>query len=283
MERPKLDLLPIPRVPSLTKAEFRHTYLLPSRPVIMTELACSWPALKKWSPEFFKTRYGERPVRVYNAGFTTPGRSYMSNAQTLSFRDYLDLILTASADLRMFLYNVKREIPELLDDIKFPPIADGFSRNFVFMFFGCKGSVTQMHFDLDMSHVFHTALYGKKRVFLFPYEERAHLYHHPFTCRSYVDVDKPDFTRFPGLSRAKGYETVLAAGETLFMPAGYWHHMVYEEAGYALSLRCSNHRPAGRLQGYLYLGVLSPIDRVMNKICPTRWFRWKEQYAAQRA
>lgn len=283
MERPNLDLLPIPRVPSLTKAEFRDSHLLPSRPVIMTELASSWPALEKWSPAFFRTRYGDRGVRVYNAGFTTPGRSYMSSANTLALRDYLDLILTASVDLRMFLYNVKREIPELLDDIDFPPIVDGFSRHFVFMFFGCQGSVTQMHFDLDMSHVFHTALYGKKRVFLFPHEEAGHLYHHPFTCRSYVDVDKPDFVKFPGLGRARGYEAVLAPGETLFMPAGYWHHMVYEDAGYALSLRCANHRLAGRLRGYLYLGVLSPIDRLMNKICPTRWYRWKERYAAQRA
>ena len=275
----RLNLAAVPRVAHLTKNEFQTSYLHPLRPVIIKDLASSWPALTKWSPEFFKENYGEKKVKVYNAGFAAPGQAYMSNVKTLLLKDYLDIIMTTSADLRMFLYNLKTEIPQLAEDIQFPSIASGFSKNFMFMFFGCKGSVTQMHFDIDMAHVFHTPLCGRKTVTLFPNEEATNLYKHPFTCRSYVDVENPNLDKFPRLANAKGYRTVLEPGETLFMPGGYWHHIVYDEPGYALSLRCSHQSYSARLLGYLYLGVLSPIDRMMNKLSPGWWFHWKERHA----
>lgn len=274
-----LDLAAIPRVANITRRDFQNSYLDPLRPVIVQDLAASWPALKTWSPEFFKERYGRKTVKVYNAGFAAPGQTYMSNVKTLSLRDYIDVIMTTSADLRMFLYNLKTEIPELIEDIRFPPLASGFSKNFVFMFFGCKGSVTQMHFDIDMAHVFHTPICGRKTVTLFPYEEASNLYKHPFTCRSYVDVEAPDLDKFPRLANAKGYRAVLEPGETLFIPGGYWHHIVYDEPGYAVSLRCSHQSYSARLLGYLCLGVLSPIDRIMNKFSPDWWFHWKERKA----
>ncbi len=46
-----------------------------------------------------------------------------------------------------------------------------------------------------------------------------------------------DYERFPALRLAKGYELILDHGETLFMPAGYWHHMEYIDSGFAMSLQ----------------------------------------------
>jgi len=89
----------------------------------------------------------------------------MGKLKTIPLSEYISTIMSTSKNLRMFLYNIKSEIPELVDDIIFPTLIDSLSRNFIFMFFGCKGSVTQMHFDIDMSHVFHTAMYGKKTVY----------------------------------------------------------------------------------------------------------------------
>ncbi len=275
----ELSLATIPRVESMSRPEFQAEHLNPLRPVILTKLAASWPALDKWTPEFFKTRYGQKQVKVYNASFAIPGKTYMSNVRVLLLTDYLDRVLTASEDLRMFLYNIRSEIPELLNDIRFPPLASGFSKHFVFMFFGCRGSITQMHFDIDMAHVFHTSIVGRKTVTLFSYDQARNLYRHPFTCRSYVDVHKPDFDRFPRLRQAQGYRAVLQPGETLFMPGGYWHHMVYDEPGYAVSLRCAQRSPSAKLHGYYNLFVTSPIDRLMNKLSPEKWFRWKEQRA----
>lgn len=274
---------PVARVDNISRADFQRGFLEPHRPVVIRDLAASWPALKKWSPHYFKEQYGQTRVRVYDASFIEPGQTYMSNVQYLSLEHYLDLVLTTSMDLRMFLYNIMSEIPELKDDIIFPPIATGFSRRFIFMFFGCRGSVTPMHYDIDMAHVFHTPIYGKKRVMLFPHGESKNLYRHPFTTRSYVDVDKPDFHTFPRLKNVKGSQVLLEPGETLFIPSGYWHHIVYEEGGYAVSLRSPHQSLAKRMEGVLNLGVMSPIDRIMNTILSDAWFRWKERKAREAA
>ena len=246
---------------------------------MIKDLASSWPALKKWTPEYFAKKYGALKVKVYNSSFAQAGVSYMSSLKKIPFKEYLDLMTTTSTDLRIFAFNAFWQAPELREDMRFPAITEGVSRKFIFMFFGCKGSVTPMHFDPDLRHLFHTVFHGKKRVVLFPNEESRNLYKHPFNTRSYVDVDDPDFDRFPRLKNATGYQEVILPGETLFIPSGHWHYMVYEEAGFAVCTRRSHASLARRLRGYINVLVFFPIDKVMNKLFSAHWFRWKEKRA----
>ena len=276
---PELELSPIDKVSLIDRKDFSASYFKTLRPLVIQDLANSWPALEKWTPEFFQEQHGSKQVKVYNEGFVTAGKNYMSMLKTISLKEYIREVTITTQDLRMFLYNIKSEIPELVDDIVFPSLVNGLSKKFVFMFFGCKGSVTQMHFDIDMSHVFHTAIYGKKTIYLFPHEQGKNLHNCPFTCRSYVDVEHPDFERFPGLKGVQGFKVVLEAGETLYIPSGYWHHVVYDEASCAISLRCTSQTWLGKLQGFYNLIIMSSIDRLMNKISPQGWFDWKEQQA----
>jgi len=274
-----LELSAVDKVSLINQKEFSDLYFKPLHPLVIKDLAKSWPASKKWTPNFFKNQHGNKRVKVYDDSFVAAGKHYMGKLKTIPLSEYISTIMSTSKNLRMFLYNIKSEIPELVDDIIFPTLINGFSRNFIFMFFGCKGSVTQMHFDIDMSHVFHTAMHGKKTVYLFPYEQGKNLHRHPFTCRSYVDVEHPDFERFPGLKYLKGFKVTLEPGETLYIPCGYWHHFVYNESGYSVSLRCNNQTWQGKLLGYYNLLIMSPIDRLMNIVSPQHWFAWKEQQA----
>ena len=274
-----LNLSPVDTVATISKADFQADYFEPLKPLVIQQLACDWPALAKWTPDFFRQVHGDKQVKVYDSSFVEAGRHYMSGIRTLPLAQYIDLIMTTEQDLRMFLYNIKSEIPELVEDVVFPELVDGLSKNFLFMFFGCKGSVTQMHFDIDMSHVLHTAIRGRKTVYLFPYEQGENLHRYPFTCRSYVDVAKPDLAQFPRLAQLAGYKLTLEAGETLFIPSGFWHHFVYDEAGYAISLRCMSEAWAGKLLGLYNLAVMSSIDRLMNKLAPRGWFDWKQRQA----
>lgn len=274
-----MELSSVDKISSIDQKEFAASYFKPLRPVIMQDLSKEWSACKKWTPEFFKEQHGEKQVKVYDASFVAAGKNYMSRAKTISFKSYVDSVMTTTQDLRMFLYNISSEIPELIEDINFPDLVDGLSKSFVFMFFGCKGSVTQMHFDIDMSHVFHTAIRGKKTVYLFPYEQSENLHRYPFTCRSYVDVEKPDYEKFPGLKNAQGYKAEIGPGDTLYIPSGYWHHFVYDEAGYSVSLRCASKTWIGKCQGLYNFIIMSPIDRIMNMISPQAWFNWKERQA----
>ena len=279
----ELRLLSIPRVEKLAAGEFRSSYLEPNRPVVIKDLASSWPALKKWTPQFFATEYGSLPVKVYDSSFARAGTSYMSSLRKIPFKEYLDLMLTSSMDLRLFAFNIFWEAPELKQDMLWPDMTQGFSKKFVFMFFGCKGSVTPLHYDPDLPHLLHTVLYGKKRIVLFANEESKNLYKHPFNTRSYVDIDRPDFSKFPRLQEATGYQVIIHPGETLFMPSGYWHHMVYEEAGYAVCTRCAKLPIARKLRAYFNLLACFPVDKVMNKLSAEPWFRWKEERARRQA
>lgn len=253
----KLHLLPIPRVENLAGSEFRASYLEPRRPVVIKDLASAWPALQKWTPQYFAAEYGSLAVKVYDSSFARAGRSYMSSLRKIPFSEYLDLMMTSSMDLRLFAFNIFWQAPELKRDILWPDITRGFSKKLVFLFFGCKGSVTPMHYDPDLQHLLHTVLYGKKRVVLFANEESKNLYKHPFNSRSYVDVDHPDFSKFPRLKQATGYEAIIHPGETLFIPSGYWHHMVYEEAGYAVCTRCAKLPMARAARLFQSTGMLS--------------------------
>ena len=277
--RDHLSFDALPRVGELDRETFQREYLEPERPVVLQNLACDWPALRKWTPEYLGAKHGDRLVKVYDASFAAPGSSYMGAVRQLSFREYLELVVSGSLDARMFLYNIAKQMPQLVDDIVLPAIADGFSRRFVFLFAGCKGSATPLHYDIDMAHVFHTPLTGTRRITLFSPGDSVNLYQHPCTVRSYVDLDSPDFRKHPRLRKTHGYRGRLAAGETLFIPSRYWHYVEYEQGGYAISLRCRHQRLRTRMKGYLYLGLLSPTDRLMNRLFGEHWFEWKDTRA----
>lgn len=247
--------------------------------VVVTDLAADWPAMERWTPQQLSARFGDRTVRVYDASFGEPGRDYMSSIDSMSFSAFLNETQSQGRDLRMFLYNLSSQIPELLEDVVIPDVGLRFSPRFVFSFFGCRGSTTPLHYDIDMGDVLHTVIRGRRRVRLFPPEASPALYRHPFTVRSYVDLDASDPERHPALAAARGYEVVLEPGQTLYMPSGWWHEFHYLEAGMGVSLRAPSPRWAERAQGLLNLLVNSPIDRLANLAAPQGWYQWKSRRA----
>ncbi|MDP5053296.1 MAG: cupin-like domain-containing protein, partial [Congregibacter sp.] len=196
-------------------------------PVVVTDLASDWPALTRWTREQLSARYGAQQVPVYDASFADPGAGYMSSMGTITLAEFLEQSQAPGRDLRMFLYNLSQKIPELLEDVRFPDVGLRFSRRFVFSFFGCAGSTTPLHYDIDMGDVLHTVVQGRRRVRLFPPASSVALYRHPFTVRSYVNLSELDLQRFPAMMAAEAYELVLEPGETLYMPSGWWHEFHY--------------------------------------------------------
>ena len=60
-----------------------------------------------------------------------------------------------------------------------------------------------------------------------------------------------DYEAFPAVKYAKGYEVILEHGDTLFMPAGYWHYMEYLDGGFAMSLRALQGSMGGKAKGFM--------------------------------
>ena len=86
-----------------------------------------------------------------------------------------------------------------------------------------------------------------------------------------------DYQKFPALKYAQGYEVILGHGDTLFMPAGYWHHMEYLDSGFAMSLRALQTSLLGKLKGAWNLFGMRNIDTVMKKTMPGPWYNWKQK------
>ena len=273
-----IKLNPIPKVAGLSKAEFEEKYLNAHKPVVMTDLVQEWPAFQKWTPEFFKTVHGDKQVKVYDKSYAQAGESYMKSVREISFKEYIESLLEKSMDLRIFLYNIIKEIPSLKLDLGLPRIVEKMDERFVFLFFGHKGSVTPLHFDIDMAHVLHTNLHGRKRWVLFAPSESRNLYHHPMTVRSYVDVNQPDLEKYPRLADIKeGYEVILERGDTLLIPSGYWHLVEYPESSFGLSMRVRSGDVKVRLKGAVNILFKNIPDRLLNRFFGKTWLALKEK------
>lgn len=280
----ELNLQPIEICDHIDRATFQERFLKPNKPVVMKNFSGSWPAKDKWSFDYFKSRYPDLMVPVYGEAFADTGKSYTSTDDKMLFSDYLDLIASKPTQLRMFLFNIFKHIPDLCQDFNYPDIIDYYVKKHPFMFFGGATSKVDAHFDLDLSHVFLTQFHGRKRVILFGPEYSTHLYRHPLTVSCNLDLGNPDFQKYPKLLEAKGYECEINNSETLFIPSGYWHYIYYVEGGFALSLRArTSSLPRLALAGIQMFNLLV-VDYNMSRILGAkRWYAMKEQMAIKRA
>ncbi|MFZ1703650.1 MAG: cupin-like domain-containing protein [Saprospiraceae bacterium] len=277
-----LELRKIERVSGLDKETFKKKYLDTATPVIVTDLIDNWPAKEKWSLDYFKENHGHLDVPVFSAKSSQSGKNYMSPDKKMALRDYISTIQKGPTDLRLFLFNIFKVVPELKKDYKLHTIMDGFYNEFPFTFFGGEGSKVAMHYDIDLSHVFLTQFDGRKRVVLFGPEYSKYLYQQPFTVASYVDVDNPDYTNYPALSKVTGYETIITRGETIFIPSGYWHYITYLDSGFSMNQRANESIPR-KVKGVINIASHFVIDKGLNKILGKKWGVIKQSMAKSRA
>jgi ribosomal protein L16 Arg81 hydroxylase len=146
----------------------------------------------------------------------------------------------APANLTSPLYlawNVFPSHPELLDDIELSPnfvedwlpllpealrrTLDQATRYFsAGLMIGTRNSQTRLHYDFLDSHAYLAQIVGTKRCWLFSPSDSAALY------KGTVNLDAPDFEKFPLFRNATVYECTLKPGELLFIPSRWWHHVV---------------------------------------------------------
>lgn len=277
-----MKLNPIERVSGMTPERFKEEYLKPRRPVVFTDLIDSWPAKNKWTWDYLIENFGEVIVPVADASFSKAGKNYLSPCTKMKFGEYLNLIREKPVDLRIFLFNILKNIPELAEDIRPFTIMDGFLDDYPFMFFGGQGSYTKIHYDIDCSNVFLTQFLTRKRVLLFPPDQSKYLHHLPFTVACEIDMIDPNEDKYPSLKYLEGQETILTHGETLFIPSQFWHHIEYTDAGFSLALRANN-SIALRAKGAYNIARSFVVDRGMNKILGSKWANIKVAIAKANA
>ncbi|MEO6328414.1 MAG: cupin-like domain-containing protein, partial [Ginsengibacter sp.] len=247
----------VDKVDEISPEDFKNNYYLPKKPLIITGLAKQWPAYNKWNWDYLQDVVGGVKVGLYNNVKSDAYTPINKADDYKTFGEYIAMIKDGPAAWRIFLFNIFEHAPQITKDFTWPEhLMKGFVKRYPMLFTGGKTSITHMHFDIDLSHILHTQFLGRKRVLLFPHEEQHKLYRKPFEVLSLADFSNyyksngtPDYAGFPALKFARGYDVILEHGDTLFMPAGYWHHMEYLDSGFAMSLRALQNTTSGKLKG----------------------------------
>ena len=280
-----MQLKPVATFDDIDAEVFRKDFYEPSIPVVIKNLSKGWLAYTKWNWNYFKQLVGDKKVPLYNNVKSDAYTPINTADDYKTFGEYIDMISKGPAGWRIFLFNIFEHAPELTKDFTWPEhLMKGFVKKYPMLFTGGATSITHMHFDIDLSHILHTQFVGRKRVLLFPFDEQHKLYRKPFEVLSLADFSHyhegngaPDYEKFPALKLAQGYDLVLEHGDTLFMPAGYWHHMEYLDSGFAMSLRALQSSLTGKLNGAWNLFGMRTIDTVMKKTVPKPWYNWKQK------
>ena len=202
------EILGVDKRTNLSQEEFINDYVKKSRPVVLTDAAKDWKAMKKFTPAWFKQHYSHINKNI--------------NGVNYNMGDFIDMMLTSSAENPApypYNFNVEKVFPELMADF-LPEIIYGkidrinhklmpkklLQGTTVYeIFLGGKGSsFPYLHYDALFMHTQITQVYGSKDFIMYPPEQTPSMY--PFADNpkfSQVNFLDPDLNKFPLFKYAK--------------------------------------------------------------------------------
>ena len=212
----------------ISRQDLLDEYLTPGIPVVLTDAARDWPAMGKFTPDFFKRQYGHLTKEI--------------KGQPYTLAEVVDLILTSTPENPAPYpcnLNVEKYFPELLRDMR-PELAFGKldrikhpllprlmlrGTEVYEIFLGGNGAgFPYLHFDALCMHTQITQLYGAKEFILYSPAQTPYLYPRPENPKvSQVDTSAPDLKKFPLFGQATPLRVVVEEGETILFPTGWWH------------------------------------------------------------
>lgn len=282
MERIKTT--PVTRVKSISKEDFIKNYYKPQRPVLIEDLAKDWPAYKKWDLDYIQSLAGDQIVPLYNNEPTKGRQNSVVPAKNMKLYDYIEVLKTQPTDLRMFFYNVLQKMPELIKDFTYPDIGLNFFKKLPVMFFGGKGSKVLAHYDMDLADLVHFHFHGTKNVTLFAPDQAKYLYKVPFTVHNLeiIDMDDPDFDKYPALKLAEGISVQMKHGDALYMPSGYWHYITYLDGGFSITLRAFPRNFKKLVRLFSNILFMRTFENLMRRTIGQKWVDYKEGKMVER-
>lgn len=230
----------------LSCKEFSDEHIQGNAPILLTDALLEWPAMGRWCPTTLRSLSGQRfvDVSVSHSGrwkYKPDGTALDPKTQyvipNVSLEQAAKWITTSTPEGPKYYVSqasIGQKLPELLTDLRFPSLP----KSTLALWFGSGSTVTPLHFDA--SNNLFAQVYGCKTITLFSPEQAQRLYPYPsnskFMHLSSVDVERPDLTAFPLYNNATRTSFTIRAGQMLFLPAFWWHHVRSE--GVSISVSC---------------------------------------------
>ena len=280
----QFTITPVTRVENISKKEFIEHYYKPQKPVLIKGLTKNWPAYEKWTLDYIQERAGEQTVPLYNNEPATGSESVYAPKKEMKLDDYIEILKTKPTDLRIFFYEILKKMPELLNDFEYPDIGLKFFKKLPALFFGGGESKVFMHYDIDLPDSMHFHFDGHKSVTLFSPEQTKYLYRVPYSIHNLedIDMDNPDFERYPALKYAQGIHADMEHGDALYMPSGYWHYIKYLDGGFSMTLRALPRKPSRFLNMLSNVLIMRNFDNFTRKYWGQKWLDYKDELAVKR-
>jgi histone arginine demethylase JMJD6 len=213
----------------LGRQRYVREYVDPLKPVIITGALEHLPARSKWTFDFFQDHYGHLLLEI-------EGRQ-LSMAQLIA--EVVASTLHAPAPY-LRNYSIKLLPGALQSDIAPMPSCTGpnwldhplvrvrWSLTFPELYIGGKGArFPVLHYDGLHTHAFLMQIQGVKEYIGFAPDQTPYMYGRVGPEQPNIsdinDMENWDTNRFGLFGNAKGVRFSLHPGETLFMPAGWWH------------------------------------------------------------
>ncbi|PHS67707.1 MAG: cupin [Flavobacterium sp.] len=271
----------IPRIKTITKEEFKKNYFKPQKPVVIENGIEDWPAYSKWNLEYMAQVAGDKEVPLYDDRPVDYKDGFNEPHATMTMREYVDLLKREPTKYRIFLWNILKEIPQLKNDFSYPDFGIQLMKRLPMLFFGGSDSYTFMHIDIDLANIFHFHFEGKKQAILFDPEQTKYLYKVPYSLitREDINIENPDYTKWPALKKARGWKANLEHGNMLYIPEGYWHYMKYITPGFSMSLRAIARNPKNLSKAIYNVFVMRHYDNLMRRIKGQAWIDSKNERA----
>lgn len=219
----------IATVDAIEPARFYREYYCTNRPVKLTGLVGDWPALGRWTLDYLEAKVGDAVVELQAQRGTAQDYEIAKDRHKRHARmtDVIGLLRDGHQgnDFYVTAYNDttnKQTLAPLWDDLGPISILRPSGGRDGFFWMGPKGTVTPFHHDLTNNLLVQVA--GRKLVRMVPSYEVARMRNalHCFSDWSAEALDA--LAGDPKAPRVLSCE--IGPGEAIFLPIGWWHHVV---------------------------------------------------------
>ena len=219
----------VPREHQLSAQDFYQNYYFRHRPVVLSGLIDHWPAMTRWTPDYFEQAVGDAPVQVQFG--RDEDASYEMNSLELrsemSMREFVALLKSDEPSNNAYMTANNADANQKALASLWPDVAgiDGYldpaikDRRFFWM--GPRGTVTPYHHDLTNNLLVQVS--GTKKVLITASFDTPTMRNH-WHCFSEWDAQSLPAGN-ADLERPAAFECEIGPGEALFIPVGWWHHV----------------------------------------------------------
>jgi cupin-like protein len=221
---------------TLKRSEVTESHLSGNEPVLIMDGLSDWPAISRWSPKTLGDLAPDALVDLmvtmngsfrFNPDYSPVDPSNQLFVRNQPFKRAVQEIVSKEPSTTKYYItqaSIPRRIPALLSDIKCWWPVETSALN---LWFGSSGVITTLHFDKSPN--LFAQIHGTKRFTLFHPDQSKYLYPYPGDSDaphlSFVDVEKPDFTKYPDYSMAVPESFDIQPGQMMFLPPLWWHHV----------------------------------------------------------